>query len=71
MHDGKAGPSNRDVRPGRFPFAKRYPAEVNAWVVIEPDDTVIIRYRQRLDRVGVAVASARSLPADSCSAMLA
>src|ERR1700719_261977 len=24
--------------------AKRYPGEVNAWVVIEPDDTVIIRY---------------------------
>ncbi|HEY6257689.1 MAG TPA: xanthine dehydrogenase family protein molybdopterin-binding subunit [Xanthobacteraceae bacterium] len=23
---------------------KRYPGEVNAWVVIEPDDTVIIRY---------------------------
>src|SRR5258708_39005636 len=24
--------------------AKRYPGEGNAWVVIEPDDTVIIRY---------------------------
>ncbi len=24
--------------------AKRYPGEINAWVVIEPDDTVIIRY---------------------------
>src|SRR5580704_9474073 len=24
--------------------AKRFPGEVNAWVVIEPDDTVIIRY---------------------------
>jgi isoquinoline 1-oxidoreductase subunit beta len=23
---------------------KRYPGEINAWVVIEPDDTVIIRY---------------------------
>ena len=24
--------------------ATRYPGEINAWVVIEPDDTVIIRY---------------------------
>src|SRR5580704_13196600 len=24
--------------------AKRFPGEINAWVVIEPDDTVIIRY---------------------------
>src|SRR3984893_5810664 len=23
---------------------KRFPGEINAWVVIEPDDTVIIRY---------------------------
>src|SRR5438309_11268380 len=35
--------ANLNVRPWGDD-AKRYPGEVNAWVVIEPDDTVIIRY---------------------------
>ena len=26
---------------------KQYPGEINAWVVIEPDDTVIIRWPRR------------------------
>src|SRR6202166_385679 len=43
---GIAGPAQAaslGVRPWGDD-AKRYPGEVNAWVVIEPDDTVIIRY---------------------------
>jgi len=43
---GIAGPAEAaslGVRPWGDE-AKRYPGEINAWVVIEPDDTVIIRY---------------------------
>src|SRR5258708_35035082 len=43
---GIAGPAQAaslSVRPWGEE-AKRYPGEVNAWIVIEPDDTVIIRY---------------------------
>jgi isoquinoline 1-oxidoreductase beta subunit len=43
---GIAGPveaASLSVRPWGDE-AKRYPGEINAWVVIEPDDTVIIRY---------------------------
>jgi isoquinoline 1-oxidoreductase subunit beta len=43
---GIAGPADAaslGVRPWGDE-AKRYPGEINAWVVIEPDDTVIIRY---------------------------
>jgi isoquinoline 1-oxidoreductase beta subunit len=43
---GMAGPgeaASLSVRPWGDE-AKRYPGEINAWVVIEPDDTVIIRY---------------------------
>ena len=43
---GIAGPAEAaslSVRPWGDD-AKRYPGEINAWVVIEPDDTVIIRY---------------------------
>src|SRR3984893_12600537 len=38
-----AGAASLSVRPWGEE-GKRYPGEVNAWVVIEPDDTVIIRY---------------------------
>src|SRR5450631_778666 len=40
---GPAQAASLSVRPWGDE-AKRYPGEVNAWVVIEPDDTVIIRY---------------------------
>src|SRR3981081_510798 len=40
---GPAQAASLGVRPWGDE-AKRYPGEVNAWVVIEPDDTVIIRY---------------------------
>jgi isoquinoline 1-oxidoreductase beta subunit len=43
---GIAGPAEAaslGVRPWGDE-AKRYPGEINAWIVIEPDDTVIIRY---------------------------
>jgi isoquinoline 1-oxidoreductase beta subunit len=40
---GPAEAASLGVRPWGDD-AKRYPGEVNAWVVIEPDDTVIIRY---------------------------
>jgi isoquinoline 1-oxidoreductase beta subunit len=43
---GIGGPANAAVLNAR-PWnddTKRYPGEINAWVVIEPDDTVIIRY---------------------------
>jgi isoquinoline 1-oxidoreductase subunit beta len=41
--DGPAEAASLSVRPWGDD-AKHYPGEVNAWVVIEPDDTVIIRY---------------------------
>jgi isoquinoline 1-oxidoreductase beta subunit len=41
--DGSAEAASLGVRPWGDD-AKRYPGEINAWVVIEPDDTVIIRY---------------------------
>src|SRR5215471_16368933 len=40
---GPAEAASLSVRPWGDE-AKRYPGEINAWVVIEPDDTVIIRY---------------------------
>src|SRR5947207_5407939 len=40
---GPAEAASLGVRPWGDD-AKRFPGEVNAWVVIEPDDTVIIRY---------------------------
>src|SRR5579859_7480252 len=40
---GSAQAASLSVRPWGDD-AKRYPGEVNAWVVIQPDDTVIIRY---------------------------
>jgi isoquinoline 1-oxidoreductase beta subunit len=40
---GRAKAASLGVRPWGDD-AKRYPGEINAWVVIEPDDTVIIRY---------------------------
>jgi isoquinoline 1-oxidoreductase beta subunit len=40
---GRAEAASLSVRPWGDE-AKRYPGEINAWVVIEPDDTVIIRY---------------------------
>jgi isoquinoline 1-oxidoreductase subunit beta len=40
---GPAEAASLGVRPWGDE-AKRYPGEINAWVVIEPDDTVIIRY---------------------------
>jgi isoquinoline 1-oxidoreductase beta subunit len=40
---GPAGAATLSARPWGEE-GKRYPGEVNAWVVIEPDDTVIIRY---------------------------
>jgi isoquinoline 1-oxidoreductase subunit beta len=40
---GPADAATLSVRPWGDE-AKRYPGEINAWVVIEPDDTVIIRY---------------------------
>src|SRR5882724_7106446 len=40
---GSADAASLSVRPWGDE-EKRYPGEVNAWVVIEPDDTVIIRY---------------------------
>jgi isoquinoline 1-oxidoreductase subunit beta len=40
---GPADAASLGVRPWGDD-AKRYPGEINAWVVIEPDDTVIIRY---------------------------
>ncbi len=40
---GPADAASLSVRPWGDE-AKRYPGEINAWVVIEPDDTVIIRY---------------------------
>jgi isoquinoline 1-oxidoreductase subunit beta len=40
---GPAQAASLSVRPWNDDD-KRYPGEVNAWVVIEPDDTVIIRY---------------------------
>jgi isoquinoline 1-oxidoreductase beta subunit len=42
IHDS-ASAATLSVRPWGDD-AKRFPGEVNAWVVIEPDDTVIIRY---------------------------
>jgi isoquinoline 1-oxidoreductase subunit beta len=41
--EGPAEAASLGVRPWGDE-AKRYPGEINAWVVIEPDDTVIIRY---------------------------
>jgi isoquinoline 1-oxidoreductase beta subunit len=41
--DGPAEAASLGVRPWGDD-AKRYPGEINAWVVIEPDDSVIIRY---------------------------
>jgi len=41
--DGPAEAASLSVRPWGDD-AKRYPGEINAWVVIEPDDSVIIRY---------------------------
>src|SRR5882762_57243 len=41
--DGPAEAASLGVRPWGDD-AKRYPGEINAWVVIQPDDTVIIRY---------------------------
>jgi isoquinoline 1-oxidoreductase subunit beta len=41
--DGTAEAASLGVRPWGDD-AKHYPGEINAWVVIEPDDTVIIRY---------------------------
>jgi isoquinoline 1-oxidoreductase subunit beta len=41
--DGPAEAASLGVRPWGDDV-KRYPGEINAWVVIEPDDTVIIRY---------------------------
>jgi CO/xanthine dehydrogenase Mo-binding subunit len=41
--DGAAEAASLGVRPWGDD-AKRYAGEINAWVVIEPDDTVIIRY---------------------------
>src|SRR5258706_15218924 len=41
--DAPAEAASLGVRPWGDD-AKRYPGEINAWVVIEPDDTVIIRY---------------------------
>src|SRR6266403_483421 len=41
--DGPAEAASLGVRPWGDD-AKRYPGEINAWVVIEPDVTVIIRY---------------------------
>src|ERR1700746_4099964 len=38
-----AGGATLSVRPWNDDN-KRYSGEINAWVVIEPDDTVIIRY---------------------------
>src|SRR5580700_7163499 len=40
---GPAAAATLSVRPWGEE-GKRYPGEINAWVVIEPDDTVIIRY---------------------------
>src|SRR5882757_6238484 len=40
---GSADAATLSVRPWGDD-AKRYPGEINAWVVIQPDDTVIIRY---------------------------
>src|SRR5438105_12618068 len=43
---GIGGPARAAILSAR-PWnddTKRYPGEINAWVVIEPDDTVIIRY---------------------------
>src|SRR5579871_1314584 len=41
--EGPAEAASLGVRPWGDE-GKRYPGEINAWVVIEPDDTVIIRY---------------------------
>ena len=41
--DGPAEAASLGVRPWGD-YAERNPGEINAWVVIEPDDTVIIRY---------------------------
>jgi isoquinoline 1-oxidoreductase subunit beta len=41
--DGPVEAASLAVRPWGDD-ARRYPGEINAWVVIEPDDTVIIRY---------------------------
>src|SRR5258706_2824498 len=41
--NGPAEAASLSVRPWGDD-AKRYPGEINAWVVIQPDDTVIIRY---------------------------
>ncbi len=41
--DGRAEAASLGVRPWGDE-ARDYPGEINAWVVIEPDDTVIIRY---------------------------
>src|ERR1700716_1817101 len=38
-----AGAATLSVRPWNDDTT-RYPGEINAWVVIQPDDTVIIRY---------------------------
>ena len=40
---GPASAAVLNVRPWNDD-TKRYPGEIDAWVVIEPDDTVIIRY---------------------------
>jgi isoquinoline 1-oxidoreductase beta subunit len=40
---GPASAAVLNVRPWNDD-TRRYPGEINAWVVIEPDDTVIIRY---------------------------
>jgi isoquinoline 1-oxidoreductase beta subunit len=39
----RAGAATLSTRPWGEE-GKRYPGEINAWVVVEPDDTVIIRY---------------------------
>src|SRR3974390_600302 len=39
----RAGAATLSTRPWGEE-GKRYPGEINAWAVIEPDDTVIIRY---------------------------
>src|SRR5215813_7999110 len=41
--DGRAEAASLGVRPWGDE-ARHYPGEINAWVAIEPDDTVIIRY---------------------------